>query len=90
MFSQGLNIAGALMDSASTSAFFTKPGSSLAFVFAALIIVLSYGIITLQFIVAMVESYIIVAAGFIFIGFGDRDGRCPIPSATSAWLSQPA
>src|SRR6478752_3032505 len=67
VFSQGLNIAGSLMDSASTSAFFTKPGSSLALVFAAIIIVLAYVIITLQFIVAMVESYITVAAGFIFV-----------------------
>lgn len=77
VFSQGLNIAGALMDSASTSAFFTKPGSSLALVFAALIIVLSYGIITLQFIVAMVESYIIVAAAFIFVGFGGSRWTVP-------------
>lgn len=77
VFSQGLNIAGSLMDSASTSAFFTKPGSSLALVFAALIIVLSYGVITLQFIVAMVESYIIVAAGFIFIGFGGSRWTVP-------------
>jgi P-type conjugative transfer protein TrbL len=65
------------MDSASTSAFFTKPGSSMALVFAALIIVLSYGIITLQFVVAMVESYIIVAAGFIFIGFGGSRWTVP-------------
>lgn len=77
VFSQGLNIAGSLMDSASTSAFFTKPGSSLALVFAALIIVLSYGVITLQFIVGMVESYIIVAAGFIFIGFGGSRWTVP-------------
>jgi type IV secretion system protein TrbL len=77
VFSQGLNIAGALMDSASTSAFFTKPGSSLALVFAAVIIVLSYGIITLQFIVAMVESYIIVAAAFIFVGFGGSRWTVP-------------
>src|SRR5260370_21630087 len=77
VFSQGLNIAGSLMDSASTSAFFTKPGSSMALVFAALIIVLSYGIITLQFVVAMVESYIIVAAGFIFIGFGGSRWTVP-------------
>lgn len=77
VFSQGLNIAGSLMDSASTSAFFTKPGSSLALVFAAIIIVLSYGIITLQFIVAMVESYIIVAAGFIFVGFGGSRWTVP-------------
>lgn len=77
VFSQGLNIAGSLMDSASTSAFFTKPGSSLALVFAAIIIVLSYGIITLQFIVAMVESYLIVAAGFIFVGFGGSRWTVP-------------
>src|SRR5581483_9967081 len=77
VFSQGLNIAGSLMDSASTSAFFTKPASSLALVFAAIIIVLSYGIITLQFIVAMVESYIIVAAGFIFVGFGGSRWTVP-------------
>src|SRR5258708_22715959 len=77
VFSQGLNIAGSLMDSASTAAFFTKPGSSLALVFAAIIIVLSYGIITLQFIVAMVESYIIVAAGFIFVGFGGSRWTVP-------------
>jgi type IV secretion system protein TrbL len=77
VFSQGLNIAGSLMDSASTSAFFTKPGSSLALVFAAVIIVLSYGIITLQFIVAMVESYIIVAAGFVFVGFGGSRWTVP-------------
>jgi type IV secretion system protein TrbL len=38
---------------------------------------LSYGIISLQFIVAMVESYIIVAAGFIFIGFGGSRWTVP-------------
>ena len=62
------------MDSASTSAFFTKPGSSLALVFASLI---TYGIITLQFIVAMVESYILVAAAFIFLGFGGSRWSSP-------------
>ncbi len=77
VFSQGLNIAGSLMDSASTSAFFVKPGSSLALVFAAIIIVLSYGVITLQFIVAMVESYIVVAAGFVFVGFGGSRWTVP-------------
>lgn len=77
IFSQGLNIAGSLMDSASTSAFFVKPGSSLALVFAAIIIVLSYVIITLQFIVAMVESYIVVAAGFVFVGFGGSRWTVP-------------
>lgn len=54
-----------------------KAGELAALVFAAIIIVLSYGIITLQFIVAMVESYIIVAAGFIFVGFGGSRWTVP-------------
>jgi type IV secretion system protein TrbL len=77
VFSQGLNIAGALMDSVSTSAFFTNPGTSLALVVAAALTVLSFIAITIQFIVAMVESYIIVAAGFVFLGFGGSRWTAP-------------
>jgi hypothetical protein len=66
VFAQGIGIAAALMDGASTSAFFTNPASSFALVFAALIIVVSYTIVTINFIVTMVESYIAVSAGFLF------------------------
>ncbi len=77
VFSQGLNIAGSLMDSASTSAFFTNPGASIALVVAAALTVLSFIAVTIQFIVAMVESYIIVAAGFVFLGFGGSRWTAP-------------
>lgn len=77
VFVRGLNIAGALMDSASTSAFFTNTGVCLALVFAAAITVLSFIAITIQFVVAMVESYIIVAAGIIFMGFGGSRWTAP-------------
>ena len=77
VFVRGLNIAGALMDSASTSAFFTNTGVCLALVFAAAISVLSFIAITIQFVVAMVESYIIVAAGIIFVGFGGSRWTAP-------------
>jgi type IV secretion system protein TrbL len=77
VFSQGLNIAGSLMDSASTSAFFTNPGTSIALVVAAALTVLSFIAVTIQFIVAMVESYIIVAAGFVFLGFGGSRWTAP-------------
>jgi len=43
----GTLLAGALIDGASTSAFFTNPGSSLVLAFAALLIVVSYTIITI-------------------------------------------
>lgn len=77
VFVQGLTIAGALMDGASTSEFFKNPGSAFALVFAALLIVVSYTIITINFIVTIVESYLIVSVGFIFLGFGGSRWTVP-------------
>jgi type IV secretion system protein TrbL len=77
VFVQGLNIAGALIDAGSTSAFFTNPGTSFALVLCALLIVGSYIIITLNFIVTMVESYLVVSVGFIFLGFGGSRWTVP-------------
>lgn len=77
VFAQGIDIAGALMDAASTSAFFTNPGSSLALALAAILIVLSYVIITLNYIVTMVESYLVISAGFIMLGFGGSRWTAP-------------
>jgi type IV secretion system protein TrbL len=77
VFIQGLSLAGALMDGASSSAFFTNPGTSLALAFAALLIVVSFTIITINFIVTLVESYIVVSVGFIFLGFGGSRWTAP-------------
>jgi type IV secretion system protein TrbL len=46
-------------------------------VFCALLIVLSYVIITINFIVTMVESYILVSVGFVFLGFGGSRWTAP-------------
>jgi type IV secretion system protein TrbL len=77
VFVQGLSLAGALMDGASTSAFFTNPGTSLALAFAALLIVISYTLVTINFIVTLVESYLVVSVGFIFLGFGGSRWTAP-------------
>jgi type IV secretion system protein TrbL len=77
IFMQGLSLAGALMDGASTSAFFTNPGTSLALAFAALLIVISYTFIAINFIVTLVESYLVVSVGFIFLGFGGSRWTAP-------------
>src|SRR5260370_31514178 len=76
-FMQGLSIAGAVMDGASTSAFFPQPGTSLALAFAALLIFVSYTIIAINFIVTFVESYLVVSVGFIFLGFGGSRWTAP-------------
>jgi type IV secretion system protein TrbL len=77
VFSRGLDIAGALMASSSSSAFFTGIATSLAMIFTAIVTALAFIAITVQFVVAMVESYIIVAAGFIFLGFGGSRWTAP-------------
>jgi type IV secretion system protein TrbL len=77
VFMQGLGIAGALLDGASTSAFFTNPGTSFSLAFAALLIVVSYTVITVNFIVTLVESYLVVSVGFVFLGFGGSRWTAP-------------
>ena len=65
------------MATSSTAAFFTNLGTSLAMIFTGIITALAFIAITVQFVVAMVESYIIVAAGFIFVGFGGSRWTAP-------------
>jgi type IV secretion system protein TrbL len=77
VFGQGLNVAGALSNGFSVAGFLTQPAVILSLVFAAIIVVISYAMITIQFMVAMVESYIVVAAGFIFLGFGGSRWTAP-------------
>ena len=77
VFSRGIDIAGALMATSSSAAFFTNLGTSLAMVVTGIITALAFIAITVQFVVAMVESYIIVAAAFIFVGFGGSRWTAP-------------
>lgn len=77
VFTRGIDIAGALMATSSTAAFFTNLGTSLAMICTGIITALAFIAITVQFVVAMVESYIIVAAGFIFVGFGGSRWTAP-------------
>jgi type IV secretion system protein TrbL len=77
VFTRGIDIAGALMAASSTAAFFTNLGTSLAMIFTGIITSLAFIAITVQFVVAMVESYIIVSAGFIFVGFGGSRWTAP-------------
>ena len=81
-------IAGGLMDSGASSAFFTKPGTSLALIFAAIIIMLSYIIITLNYIVTFVESYLVISVGFIFLGFGGSRWTVPTRKDSVDWPSR--
>lgn len=77
VFSRGIDLAAALMATSSSAAFFTNLGASLTMVATGIITALAFIAITVQFVVAMVESYIIVAAAFIFVGFGGSRWTAP-------------
>jgi type IV secretion system protein TrbL len=77
VFSRGIDIAGALMATSSSAAFFTNLGTSLTMIVTAIITALAFIAITVQFVVALVESYLIVAAAFIFVGFGGSRWTAP-------------
>ena len=77
VFAQGLAVAGALSNGFSVAGFLTQPAVIFSLIVAAVIVVISYAMITIQFLVAIVESYIVVAAGFIFLGFGGSRWTAP-------------
>ena len=77
VFSRGIDLAAALMATSSSAAFFTNLGTSLTMVATGIITALAFIAITVQFVVAMVESYIIVAAAFIFVGFDGSRWTAP-------------
>jgi type IV secretion system protein TrbL len=77
VFQRGLDIAGALLGGASDAGFFTNLGTAMAMVFASILSFVSFCLISIQLVAALVESYIIVAAAFVFLGFGGSRWSAP-------------
>src|ERR1700740_1275250 len=66
----GVNMCVDLLYSLKGADFLTGFSSSMALVFCAVLIFIGYLAIGIQFVVAMVESYLVIGAGVIFLGFG--------------------
>jgi type IV secretion system protein TrbL len=66
----GVNMSVDLLYSLKGADFLTSFASSMALVFCAVVIFIAYLAIAIQFVVAMVESYLVIGAGVIFLGFG--------------------
>jgi type IV secretion system protein TrbL len=66
----GVNMAIDLLASLKAANFLSGFANSMALVFCAVVIFAAYLGIAIQFVVAMVESYLVIGAGVIFLGFG--------------------
>src|SRR6266700_278326 len=67
---EGLNVSGKLFSTAGQMGLSFDFGTALCLAFAGIGIFLSFAIVCVHFVMAMVESYIVLGAGYIFLGFG--------------------
>jgi type IV secretion system protein TrbL len=67
---EGLNVSGKLFSTAGQMGLSFDFGTALCLAFAGIGIFLSFAVVCVHFVMAMVESYIVLGAGYIFLGFG--------------------
>lgn len=77
ILARGLQITGKLLVGAAESGWLAAFGTALCMVFAALLSFLAFLGLSIQFVVATVESYLVIGAGFLFLGFGGSRWTAP-------------
>lgn len=70
IFYRGVEIATILASRAALTGFLITPASTVSIMFAALFVFLAFTVVAIHYIMAVVESYIVVSAGLIFLAFG--------------------
>jgi type IV secretion system protein TrbL len=74
---QGLQIVSDLFTKVSSTSLLTEPGGAITTILAACIVLASYIIITLHYVVTKLEAIIVMSAGYIFLGFGGSRWTSP-------------
>jgi len=73
----GVNTSVDLLSAASDAGFLTNMGNALTLVFCAVVIFIAYLAVAIQFVVALVESYLVIGGGCILLGFGGSRWTAP-------------
>ena len=77
IMAQGIQIVSNLFTQVSGTALFTQPGGAITTILMACIVLVSYVIITLHYVVTKLEAIIVMSAGYIFLGFGGSRWTAP-------------
>ncbi len=77
IMAQGIQIVSDLFTKVSGTALFTQPGGAITTVLVSCIVLVSYIIITLHYVVTKLEAIIVMSAGYIFLGFGGSRWTSP-------------
>src|SRR5438552_9521976 len=81
----GVNTAVDLLSAASDAGFLTNMGNALTLVFCAVVIFIAYLAIAIQFVVALVESYLVIGGACILLGFGGSRWTAPYVERSLAY-----
>jgi P-type conjugative transfer protein TrbL len=77
IMTQGLQIVSDLFTKVSSTSLLTEPGGAITTILAACIVLASYIIIVLHYVVTKLEAIIVMSAGYIFLGFGGSRWTSP-------------
>lgn len=77
IMTQGIQIVSDLFTKVSATDLLTQPGGAITTILAACIVLASYIIITLHYVVTKLETIIVMSAGYIFLGFGGSRWTAP-------------
>jgi type IV secretion system protein TrbL len=77
IMTQGLQIISDLFTKVSATDLLTEPGGAITTILAACVVLASYIIITLHYVVTKLEAIIVMSAGYIFLGFGGSRWTSP-------------
>lgn len=77
IMAQGIQIVSDLFTKVSGTALFTQPGGAITTILVACIVLVSYVIIVLHYVVTKLETIIVMSAGYIFLGFGGSRWTSP-------------
>jgi type IV secretion system protein TrbL len=77
IMTQGLQIVSDLLPRSHRYSLLTEPGGAITTILAACIVLASYIIITLHYVVTKLEAIIVMSAGYIFLGFGGSRWTSP-------------
>ena len=73
----GVNTSVDLLSAASDAGFLTSIATALTLVFCAVVIFIAYVAVAIQFVVALVESYLVIGGGVILLGLGGSRWTAP-------------
>src|SRR5215469_1894833 len=77
MMGRGIQIGSDLLTKTHNANLLTQFGAVVTTMFLVVIVFISYGIITLHYVVTKLESIIVMSAGYLFLGFGGSRWTLP-------------